>query len=88
MSALTNVLDAAAAVVDNAGQPGATARRKTLEIALEDLRIVDTGLDVAIAAALWVDRYGRAGAGHAMAELHSAVRDRRADGSGQVKSDE
>lgn len=74
MSALTDAVEAARTVVAERGTPGAMSRRQDLDAALDLIRLSHPELDVVIAAALWSDRYGRAGAGEAMNGLVDAVR--------------
>jgi hypothetical protein len=81
MTALTEVLDAATAVVDGRGTAGTMARLKALEAALDELAATDAGLAVVLAAALMVDRYGRAGAPEYLAQLEAAVAAQREGGA-------
>lgn len=74
---LPAVVDAARAVVEQHGTPGAMARTSRLTAELDAM----TGdLAVVVAAARWTDRYGRAGAGQARHNLEQAVRGLPDDG--------
>lgn len=78
MSALDEVLEASAAIVEAGRAPGSMARLKRLDAALDELATYDVDLAVVLAASLWVDCYGRAGAPDYLAALEGAVR-RRAE---------
>lgn len=67
------VLGAAQAVIDHRGEPGASARVHALSVALANLVARDPVSAVVVAAALWLDRYGSAGAPERLQDLQEAV---------------
>jgi hypothetical protein len=73
LTATAPVLGAAQAVIDHRGEPNASARVHALSVALEDLVAHDPVSAVVVAAAVWLDRYGSAGAPELLQDLQEAV---------------
>lgn len=70
---LTALQTAAQDVIDKRGTPGAMARTETLRHVLGALIQHDAQLAVVVTAALWLDRYGTAGAPERMVDLQDAL---------------
>jgi len=73
LTATAPVLGAAQAVIDHRGEPNTSARVHALTVALEDLVAHDPVSAVVVAAAVWLDRYGSAGAPERLQDLQEAV---------------
>lgn len=67
------VLTAAQNIIDNLRTPGVSDRVDALRVALQDLLARDPVAAVVVTAALWVDRYGSAGAPLRLTDLQDAV---------------
>lgn len=72
------VLEAADDVASGFGTPGSDARRKHLERAVDAATAADPDLALLVAAVLWLDRYGRAGAPGYAHRLEAVAAARRA----------
>ena len=70
---LTAVQVAAQDVIDKRVTPGAMKRTETLRAMLDALTATDAQLAIAITSALWLDRYGTAGAPERMGDMQDAV---------------
>lgn len=70
---LTALQTAAQDVIDKRGTPGAMARTETLRHVLGALIQHDAQLAVVVTSALWLDRYGTAGAPERMGDLQDAL---------------
>lgn len=73
LTATAPVLGAAQAVIDHLGTPGTSDRVHALSVALQNLVARDPVSAVVVAAAVWLDRYGSAGAPGRLQNLIAAV---------------